>query len=282
MRTVVFHGSCMDGFTAAWVVRQYFMQRGEPEPEMFAAYYPPGDQDTVLPDLAGHEVIMVDFCVRREQLLRLKAEAESLIVLDHHKSHREACAGLDFCTFDMNRSGAKMAWDHFNFLSSPWLVNYVQDRDLWKFELPDSKAINAYIMCQEMTWDSWDRMASMPAQQLVQPGLGAEMYIRHYVREVAKEHRRMPFPMFPRAAKESDYYDDIPVVNAPYLATSELVGLLAQDAHFAVGWFQRSDGQYQYSLRSRGQYDVSEVAAAFGGGGHKGAAGFVSKVRVTD
>jgi len=45
---------------------------------------------------------------------------------------------------------------------------------------------------------------------------------------------------------------------------------------FAVGWFQRCDGMFQYSLRSRGEVDVSEVAKRFGGGGHVKAAGFVS------
>jgi len=33
-------------------------------------------------------------------------------------------------------------------------------------------------------------------------------------------------------------------------------------------------GRYQYNLRSRGDFDVSEVAKQFGGGGHAGAAGF--------
>ena len=36
-----------------------------------------------------------------------------------------------------------------------------------------------------------------------------------------------------------------------------------------------SDGRFQYSLRSRGDFDVSELAKKHGGGGHKGAAGFV-------
>lgn len=292
MTYVIYHGGCVDGFTAAWAVRRYFLNRGEPEPKMFAAYYPTGDEDTELPDVTDHDVIMVDFCVRREQLLRIKLLAKSLIVLDHHKSHREACAGLEYCMFDMDRSGAAMAWDWF-FAKGvrPWLVSYVQDRDLWKFELPDSRTVSSYMLCQEMTWENWDRIAEMPLAQAVAAGIGAEMYVKHYVRTWAKEARRMPFPKHQGVyLKEgmvgtgdpADYHDDIPVVNAPYLATSELVGYLAQDAPFAVAWYQRGDGRYQYSLRSRGECDVSKVAEAFGGGGHAGAAGFVSKMRVTD
>lgn len=39
---------------------------------------------------------------------------------------------------------------------------------------------------------------------------------------------------------------------------------------------ERPDGQYRVGLRSRGRIDVSSVAEAFGGGGHKNAAGFTA------
>lgn len=45
-------------------------------------------------------------------------------------------------------------------------------------------------------------------------------------------------------------------------------------AAFVVGWFQRADGTYQYSLRGAGEVDVSEIAKRWGGGGHCDAAGF--------
>lgn len=45
----------------------------------------------------------------------------------------------------------------------------------------------------------------------------------------------------------------------------------------ALGWWQRFDGKFQFSLRSRGDIDVSEIAKKFGGGGHKNAAGFQLK-----
>ncbi len=43
---------------------------------------------------------------------------------------------------------------------------------------------------------------------------------------------------------------------------SKLVGHLAESAPFAVGWFQRADGLYQYSLRSCGDFDVSSLAGS--------------------
>jgi nanoRNase/pAp phosphatase (c-di-AMP/oligoRNAs hydrolase) len=44
-----------------------------------------------------------------------------------------------------------------------------------------------------------------------------------------------------------------------------------------VGWSQRADGLFTYSLRSaEGGLDVSVIAKRHGGGGHPHAAGFTS------
>jgi nanoRNase/pAp phosphatase (c-di-AMP/oligoRNAs hydrolase) len=50
---------------------------------------------------------------------------------------------------------------------------------------------------------------------------------------------------------------------------------LAQGALFGAYWFLRADGVVQFGLRSTEDgIDVSEIAATYGGGGHKHAAGF--------
>ena len=68
-------------------------------------------------------------------------------LLDHHKSAMEELQGqLPGCYFDMNRSAAAIAWGYFKPLERmPDLLAYVQDRDLWRWELPDSRAVNAAI-----------------------------------------------------------------------------------------------------------------------------------------
>ncbi len=264
---IVFHAECLDGFTAAWACWTVYAEAAD----YFAARYASGGADVDLPDVTGRDVIMVDFCTPRAQLLDIKARAASFVVLDHHVTAQAACEGLDFCTFDMERSGAGLAWDHivpkeWTDAQRCWLVNYVEDRDLWRFKLPRSKEVNAFISAQTMTFEGWNRLSAMSPEQAADRGEGVLMFIDRYVAEMSKQARRIRFAG----------YDDIPVVNAPYINTSELVGHLAQDALFAVGWFQRADGLYQYSLRSRGDFDVSALAKQVGGGGHRNAAGFAS------
>ncbi|HMI91728.1 MAG TPA: DHHA1 domain-containing protein [Polyangiales bacterium] len=284
---IIYHGQCIDGFTAAWV---FWCLHGD-RAEYFAAQYGVAGGPVELPDVTGHDVVMVDFCTSREQLLELKAKARSLRVLDHHKTAEAACAGLDFCTFDMERSGARLAWDFCVAIADtwgwatpvpdraagipdaeapPWLVSYVEDRDLWRFKLPLSKAINAFVSAHPMTFEAWHVVADASRGQAARSGEVVLAYIDRYVDEMCKQARPLCFAG----------HDSIPVVNAPYINISELVGKLAESSLFAVGWFQRGDGLYQYSLRSRGDFDVSALAKRFGGGGHKNAAGFTSSVLV--
>jgi phosphoesterase RecJ-like protein len=51
----------------------------------------------------------------------------------------------------------------------------------------------------------------------------------------------------------------------------------AREADVAAVIKQQRDGRFKVSLRSRGGHDVASVAAAFGGGGHRLAAGYTSR-----
>jgi oligoribonuclease NrnB/cAMP/cGMP phosphodiesterase (DHH superfamily) len=263
---IIHHAPCFDGTVAAWVAWTSF----EGHCELLPAKY--GD---AAPDVTGRHVLIVDFSYPRATLLEMADKATSIRVLDHHATAQADLAGLevrnglDFCTFDMNRSGAGLAWDLLCAGEKrPWLVDYVEDRDLWKFALPASKEVNAFIgLYAEATWEEWDALAEKPLREVIEAGCAVQRKVEAYVDGMAKQARML------RVAGH-----DVPVVNAPYINTSELVGHLAERADFAVGWFQRYDGMFQYSLRSRGDYDVSKLALTYGGGGHVQAAGFVSEL----
>ena len=258
-RIVIYHKGCVDGFASAWVVHQVFGDGAE---------YVPAQYGSEPPDVTGAHVVIVDFSYPREKLLAMKEAAASLVVLDHHKTAQAALEGLDFCTFDMDRSGAGMAWDYFLRPGQrAWLVDYVQDRDLWRWRLPRSKEINAYIHTLPFDFSVWDQVSQLTVEEAAKLGVGAAAHLDQYVREVAKHARAVTF-----------LGHDVLMVNAAHVGISELVGSLADQnpGGFAVGWFEREDGKIQYSLRSRGDFDVSAIAKKMGGGGHKNAAGFDS------
>lgn len=311
---VITHGSCRDGFCAAWIVK-----RALPDAEIHYAYY--GKEP---PDVTDRDVIMVDFSYPRGTLVALRAAANSLVVLDHHRTaaadlaetgtdgivsmrewsgvvswerHMENAA-LDQMEnahqmirtlFDMERSGAGLAWDFF-FAGEPrpMLVDYVEDRDLWRHALPDSHDVNAAIGILPFDFSAWDKAEEASQRDLrAYPGGGTREDLRTVrMRGVGQTVREKVAQYIAEASKNLRWATvagyRVPVVNAPQVDISELLDAVIREHNppFAVGWWQRFDGLFQYSLRSRGDFDVSEIAKTFGGGGHRNAAGFQSEILV--
>jgi phosphoesterase RecJ-like protein len=60
--------------------------------------------------------------------------------------------------------------------------------------------------------------------------------------------------------------------------TDDLIDVVrtARDVDVAAIVKQQKDGRFKVSVRSRGRHDLSAIAAAFGGGGHRLAAGYTS------
>lgn len=149
---VIYHGDCFDGFGAAWVAKKALNYPYYMIPRKY------GQQEHLeIPEPKDANVYILDFSFPRASMVQLSKIVKKLVVLDHHKTAQADCEGLDFCTFDMNRSGAGLTWDYFYpEIPRPPLINYVEDRDLWKFKLPDSDAIHAYISSWPKDYNVWD------------------------------------------------------------------------------------------------------------------------------
>ena len=263
--TIIYHGDCPDGFCAAFVA-----QKVHPEARLVPATYGKTLDDAVV---SGRRVLVVDFSWPREETLRLHALSESMTILDHHKTAQSALEGLDFAVFDMERSGAQLAYDYCirdgrpvedSGGSRPWYVDYVADRDLWLWTLPESKAVSAFIMALPHTIAAWNVLDSMNVDEAIASGKGARAHVEHYIEKVTAQ----AYP-----GKWQGY--SVSIVNAAYPNISDVGNALCeQGAQVGLGWFIRGDGLMQFSLRSIGDIDVSALAKQQGGGGHKNAAGF--------
>lgn len=220
----------------------------------------------------GSTVIVVDLSFPRNQMLQLLEKCENnLVVIDHHKTGQEACEGLDFCIFDMNESGASLAWKHFFPIQPmPRLVEYIKDRDLWQFKLPNSEAVTSWIQSWPIDYKQYERlnfwMEKLPFGNIVSEGEAILRYKNTMVQAICNN----------ATIKQIGLYD-VPVVCASILF-SEVGAELCKKypkAAFGAYYFDRvKDRKRQWGLRSIGDFDVSVVAKSFGGGGHKNAAGF--------
>ncbi|MGI0021312.1 MAG: DHHA1 domain-containing protein [Nitrososphaeraceae archaeon] len=281
---VIYHGGCRDGFCAAWVYNKYLMHsedlHGDFSHRQNTEYYP-GYYGQEPPDVIDKDVIILDFCYPLEIMQSIIIECKSLIWLDHHKTAIEFANWLEQTKyehvkfiFDNNRSGAGLTWDYF-FPNEPrpWLVDYVEDRDLWAKKLNYSDEINSLISCLEFKFEVWDKWSNETVGYAKNCGQIAEMKTEQYIREVCKNVYFANFINYVGVTNEKN----IPTVNICQIDCSEVMHELCKkypESPFSLYWFKRQDGMYQYGMRSIGDFDVSNVAKLFGGGGHKNAAGF--------
>ncbi len=259
---VLYHAACDDGFGAAWCSWKHFGDN--------AKYIPVKYGDPV-PDMPlDSTVLILDFSYPRDDLERL-AERCNVTVLDHHKTAQEDLAGLSFAQFDMDRSGAGMTWDYLNpDTPRPPLIDHVEDRDLWRFRLQGTKQISSGLRSFEMDFAVWDAFA-YDIDSLWEEGIAIERYIQRLCENLAEDAYIAEWSEGP-----------VLVVNAPGQLTSELADYLLEMERYQgnqvlfVAAYKDMADRRLWSLRSRGDFDVGEVAKARGGGGHKNVAGFRS------
>jgi hypothetical protein len=151
---VFYHGNCADGMGAALA---YYVSKGTAEFQ--PCYYGIDiNCDGIDPNT---EVYFLDFVPSKEVLIKLSLEAKQITILDHHVTAQKILEEIKdnrkiHAVFDMNRSGAGITWDYFNpGKPRPALINYIEDRDLWKFVLPYSREVNAYINSKELNIGSF-------------------------------------------------------------------------------------------------------------------------------
>lgn len=276
---VLFHSHnkgvhCHDGFAAALA---FYMKYGD------TAEYIPVVHSEEPPHLEPEDsVYIVDFSYPRATLERLKAQVKTLYVLDHHKTAEEALRGLDYCHFDMSKSGAMLAWEHVHETAAPALFAYVQDRDLWHKLLPNQEEVYLALSATPQVFAIWQELALLDQKSFAQimtakgaPLLAEKnariqmLYQLVQIANIGYPHPKAEIPISVVFGSEenADLTSDI----CDYIIKTSNVNMAAYayERHLESG-----EQEHCWSLRSRGDTDVSAIAKSFGGGGHQRAAGF--------
>ena len=268
---VIFHKHCLDGSMAAAIAHDALHARHPHTPiELYPATYGDGP-----PDVTGKHVTVVDFSFPRPALEAMAAKAASLIVLDHHKTAAAELAGLPYAVFDMTRSGAGIVWDHYHpDTPRPIAVTHIEDRDLWKFA---HEYTRPFCTCVQQDLEKFDEVEKVHQMRLLMELRENTESYRTVVETGFLLHEHLEGQI--RNMCEYVYHVDLlgtpcAVLNAPGLFASEAGNyLVGQYDRPACVWY--SDGtEVKLMFRSRDDLpDVSVIAKAFGGGGHRNAAG---------
>jgi len=266
---VIYHGrNCPDGFAAALAAWLYY----DGKVEFLALDH--GDIKSVndLPALAGRVVYILDFSFADHILRAIEERAAKLVMLDHHLSAAEKLTGF-LCRcgvvhFDMKKSGSRMAWEFFHpDKSIPDLVRYVEDRDIWVWQYPESAGFLASLDMEPFDFGRWQAIAGFDPTQLaayIARGQAMDDKFRQLAEQIAEGAHPLVFNGINGL-----------MVNAPSVFHS-LVGdmLSKKSGTFALMWTVDKSAVIKCGLRSKPGFNCIPLAASMGGGGHAQACGF--------
>jgi oligoribonuclease NrnB/cAMP/cGMP phosphodiesterase (DHH superfamily) len=261
----IYHKNCSDGFGAAYSI----WVKHKDEFEYFAADY----KDKILPDVSNRDVYMIDFSYKKPVIENMLQTANSITILDHHDSAEKELndlfnSGKINGIFDMNRSGAMITWQYFNpDLPVPKIIEHIQDRDLWKFDLPYTREIQSTVFSMAYDFEVWDKLFQTDINTLIMEGVGIDRKHLKDVNELINGCKHF--------AKIDEHI--VPCCNIPYIYSSEAGCIMSKGYPFAF-CYTYCGNTVKFSLRSNypnnNSINVANLAVKYGGGGHVRASGF--------
>jgi len=261
---VVYHGDCRDGFGAAYAAWKKFGDE--------ASYIPVKDHNEAPTELRDKEIYIVDFSFKKPVLDELETANKKVVVIDHHKTAAPDVDGREDWVFDLEHSGAVLAWQYFHPETEvPELLLQVEDHDLWKFEMFENREYNVALGQYPMTFESWDQLITELEDNnarinFIAKGALLAKFEDKLVAQLMHYKERVLFEGY-----------EVWAINASRVYRSILGNQLAElnesEGQPALGIvYYHYGGKVHVSLRSKGDVDVASLAEKYGGGGHKNAA----------
>jgi oligoribonuclease NrnB/cAMP/cGMP phosphodiesterase (DHH superfamily) len=263
---LIYHADCPDGFGSRFAF--WMKYRDEME------YIPAAHGRPIPENLEGRDIVFADFSYKPNILLDIRKKAKSLKIIDHHVSAHNLIKNLgsmayDEYVYDINRSGASLCWSYlFPDKKVPHFINVIEDRDIWKWNLKDSKNLILYLDSFPYSIEKWQEFLldfepeSPKYSEILMQGSAIRRYKDSTVEVLLNSKHKMVIDG-----------NEIWAVNSPYLR-DDIGEHLCVGEPFSAVYFMDKD-QYRFSLRSSDSgIDVSMIASKLGGGGHRNAAGF--------
>ncbi len=281
---VIYHARCNDGALALNIVVQQF-----PLIKIIQGFNEkPLDRDafkSIIP-MFERSVIFVDICPAKDEIEFLKG-FKRVVIIDHHKTNVDTLEYAKECgietIFDLERSACQLVSDYFE-LDRTWVVDYVGDRDIWRFDREYCHEVNASLWKEGVMFNVEQKLVNdrQPTD------LSEQIFDEH--KEKGKYHLKI---------KNQEIEDDMSHARTGILKTPNgpeykvwisytrrnssevgnelckipIVGELP-DFSILLYWDPKNRAQWALSMRSLETFDVSDIAIQFGGGGHKCAASF--------
>lgn len=272
VNVIIYHKNCMDGVSSAYLANR-FLDEGN---NMLVPLSYGKEDDLFEIRLYPTDVIyFVDFSLKRDKMIKLSKLVKKIIVIDHHTTAEEELVDLPEnveVNFNMKECGCTLTFDYFNNKKEfkykelmPKIFDYIKDRDLWQWRLPDSKEVSEFLELEVIPNDvnSFANVLNYEIEDMIEMG-----------KVLLKKKQNQIDSKINNCKVVSLCDEKFMIINATENISELGNEIILKHKHPALLYFI-SDNQVNFSLRSSKDFtDVSKIAKEFGGGGHRNAAGF--------
>lgn len=250
MNYVVYHKNCLDGFTCAWLMRHV-------DPSFVFIPINAGQNECPpeLKSVVGADIYVLDVSGPWMQDLCLY---NRVTWCDHHATAEKWLDGMmdvAHVYFNKDKCGATLTCEMLGITPSKW-VQLIEDRDLWRWKLPETRPFTAGLKLYPFDLSIWD---TLHVDTVIAEG---KVLCRYFEKRVAAAV--YDWWLVGGSVRLRGCYCSDPAL------ISDIAGAAATE-HFPGMTFYYDGPVAQYSLRGPGARTIAEH---FGGGGHDLAAGF--------
>ncbi|PIN19440.1 hypothetical protein CDL12_07881 [Handroanthus impetiginosus] len=310
---VLYHYPCPDGAFAALAAHLYFSHfpaAAATSPALFfpnTVYSPLRAEDLPLNEI--DDVYLLDFVGPPGFVQQLSRKVGRVVVLDHHKTAIEmlgsgmSTSGNLIKVIDMERSGATIAYDYFKeklfgrdvnsskddafgqFQRVRRLFDYIEDGDLWRWHLPNSKAFSSGLKDLNLEFDVksnpslFQQLLSLDLDSVLSQGMSSLAHKQRIIDEVLEQSYEIAIgggACGHCLAVDADSVCELRSELGNQLANKSLkMNLRGIGAVVYRVPEPENDLLLKISLRSINDEDTTLISQQYGGGGHKMASSFL-------
>lgn len=274
MPNVYYHRADLDGLCSAAIAKKFV-----PNAQLCGMDY--NDKET--PPPSGDErVYMLDFSLQPIERMITFADLvgrDRMVWIDHHKSAIEEAkrVGLDSLpgAREIGKAACELTWEYFSDKNTPLGVVLLGGYDVWDLSYNDAVLPFQYAMrskAKDPESSIWDHILDTDnnlgtVQNLLEQG------------EAILEYVKLDNEKYLASCGFETTLDGYRGICLTRLASSQTFeGSYDPAKHDMMVTFVRQTGKWRVSLFStKDNVDCSAVAKKYGGGGHKGAAGFITE-----
>jgi len=274
---IITHKNCPDGFCAAWVAWTKFKNTA-----LYIGERPGQTNLKYFNKLKDKDVYIFDISIPHSLISDLKTIVNKLVIIDHHPDSSNLIDSKEpNLIYDDKYSAAYLCWKFFYPKKKvPEFIKLISDNDTGTWKMKNSKELTSFVRYNVKTIlkpSNFSKISKLLTPSFLKLGVQIGSYYAEY------ENQLIATIVRSATYKQWGKYK-IMIINAniPTIGGKIATKLSEQpDVEIGIVYRKLDDTNTLFTMRSNKKHiDLNKIAKKFGGGGHLGAASFITSKNI--